>query len=417
VLFYTANIAILMPMNFTLKPGFSLGGRIDRTLLNSVTPLCDADVSQSSDEYWMELALIESMNAVGWSAPNPAVGCVIVRENKMIASGFTQAYKKEHAERMAFAQIKNQDDLIDATVYVTLEPCTHFGNQPPCVDLLVASPIRRVVIACADPDARVSGQGIEKLKLAGKEVIVGVLGDEAQAWHFPFLKNRLTSKPIWVGKWAQTPSGHLADSEGNSKWVTNAESRAYTHWLRQKYDAILVGAGTWICDRPALTVRDCALPHRRNPARLVFDPKGKLATLSLEDLLIHRASPVYVYIEKKFYDVLKQTLPQDQLLRWISFEAQGSDLISSFVKAVESTEFEKPLQSIFCEGGATLLNLLLQHSILDAVHQFTGTKCFKSVDSRHRVKFEHLQTSVGRWFCAINHQFQDDDLREWVKCF
>jgi diaminohydroxyphosphoribosylaminopyrimidine deaminase/5-amino-6-(5-phosphoribosylamino)uracil reductase len=407
-LFCPANLAILMPMKWTLRPGYSLGGRIDRTLRNSVTPSFDFSTPESTDLYWMEQALLISMNGVGWTAPNPAVGCVIVRENQLIASGFTQTYKKEHAERMAFAQIQNRDDLKEATVYVTLEPCTHTGHQPPCVDLLLKSPVRRVVVATADPDVRVAGQGIQKLKDAGKEVVVGILQNEAQAWHFPFLKNRLAQKPVWIAKWAQTESGHLADADGNSKWITNSESRAYTHWLRQKYDAILVGAQTWITDRPSLTVRDCAEPHRRNPARLVFDPKGLLAELPIKDILIHDESPVWVYLDEDIYQAKKNYLPEAKGLTWISFRG-----VEGFVKAVESTAFERPLQSIFCEGGARLINTLMQHGIFDAVHRFQGKVSFACVDSRHRVNF----SPDSNWFCAINHQFQDDVLQEWVKCF
>ena len=397
-----------MPMNWKLRPGYSLGGRIDRTLRNSVPSNFDLSTPESADLYWMEQALLISMNGVGWTPPNPAVGCVIVRENQWIASGFTQAYKKEHAERMAFAQIQNPDDLKGATVYVTLEPCTHTGHQPPCVDLLLKSPVQRVVVACTDPDDRVAGRGIQKLKDAGKEVVVGVLQSEAQAWHFPFLKNRLTQKPVWIAKWAQTESGHLADADGNSKWITNSESRAYTHWLRQKYDAILVGAQTWVTDRPSLTVRDCAEPHRRNPNRLVYDPKGLLTELSVSEILIHRESPVFVYLEQSVYDAKKTALPKDLNLSWIPFQG-----IEGFVRAVETTVFDRPLQSIFCEGGARLLNVLMQHGIFDAVHRFQGKRVFDRVDSRHRVNFSPDQN----WFCAINHQFQDDVLQEWVKCF
>lgn len=385
-------------MQWALKKGFSLGGRIDRTLQENVAPSFEF----GTDEYWMEQALLTAMNAVGWSAPNPSVGCVIVHENEVLATGFTQAFKREHAERMAFQSLDQnlelKTKLSGATAYVTLEPCSHVGHQPPCVDLLINSPICRVVVATQDPDERVSGRGIQKLKDAGKEVVVGVLQNEAQAWHFPFLKNRMVGKPVWIAKWAQTESGHMADADGNSKWITNAQSRAYTHWLRQKYDAILIGAQTYIADQPSLTVRDCATPHRRNPHRLIFDPKAKLSEVETQ-------GPMWIYVEAHRL----KDLPARDGVTWIGFD--GS--ISGFQKAVEDTVFDRPLQSIFCEGGATLLNLLMRHNIFDVIHRFQGTKIFEKTHSRYQVEF----VPGSDWFLANNHQFQDDDLQEWVKCF
>jgi len=391
-------------MQRTLKPGYSLGGRLDRALHEKVEPSFEF----GTDEYWMEQALLTSMNAVGWSAPNPAVGCVIVKENRELARGFTQAYRHEHAERMAFEMISDPEALRGATVYVTLEPCTHFGFQPPCIDLLLSRPVGRVVIACADPDPRVSGQGIQTLRDSDKEVVLGVLEAEARAWHFPFLKNRVTGKPVWIAKWAQNEEGFLADAVGNSKWITNEVSRAYTHWLRQKYDAILVGARTWITDRPKLTVRDCALPHRRNPVRLVFDPRAMLATLPVNEILIHEESPIFVYIERERFEAISPTLPRVAGLTWLPFKG-----VEGFQGAVESTDFGKPLQSIFCEGGARLLNTLMQHGIFDAVHRFQAERSFERVDSRNRIDFK----PDASWIDLARHKFLDDDLHEWVKCF
>ncbi len=378
-----------------LHPGFGLGGEFARTLNETVTPM----FKMGTDEYWMEQALQIAMNAVGWSAPNPSVGCVIVKNNQALASGFTQAFRHEHAERMAFNEISSLELLKGATVFVTLEPCTHFGSQPPCVDLLVNSPIERVVIACVDPDSRVNGSGVEKLKLAGKKVTLGVLQKEASAWHFPFLRNRVTGKPVWIGKWAQTPDGYLANSEGESKWITNVKSRAYTHWLRQKYDAILVGAETWIKDEPQLTVRDCALPHRRNPKRLVFDPSGKVHQGDFKNTL------VFTCIDR----LAKDSDPRI----WIPIQAtrESPTLLNEFKRAVESAPSIQPLQSVFCEGGAQLLNLLIQSDMLDAIHIFTGQKKWAQNLDRYRVQIA-LQE---KWYLEAQHYFDDDYLQEWVK--
>ncbi len=339
-----------MPMSSLLKTGYSLGGRIERTLASDFCFLA----TPRSHEEWMERALLLSMEAVGWSSPNPAVGCLIVKSEKVIAKGFTQEFRKEHAERVAIHSLQNLDDLDGATIYVTLEPCSHFGSQPPCVDLLVHSPIKTVVIACQDPDPRVNGQGIQRLKDAGKEVIVGVLENEAKAWHFPFIRNRISEKPVWIAKWAQTQDGAMADAQGNSKWITNETSRAYTHWLRQKYDAILVGARTWIRDRPQLSVRDCATPHRRNPHRLIFDPNGALLDEAECAYLQNQSRPVTIYtLDAKISERMQQKCSvTNEWVRWIPISAAHpkNEMILAFKSAVEATPFDRPLQSVFCEG-------------------------------------------------------------------
>ena len=145
-----------------LKPNFVLGGYLPRTLDESA-------VLAPDPQAWMGEALRVSMNAVGWSAPNPAVGCVLVKNGQKVAEGFTQAYRHEHAEKMLFQQISPMTrDWSDAELYVTLEPCSHYGHQPPCLDLILNSTIKTIHVACVDPDDRVSGKSIEKMTLAGK---------------------------------------------------------------------------------------------------------------------------------------------------------------------------------------------------------------------------------------------------------
>ena len=207
-----------------LRSGFGLAGRIDRTLIdrvgvNGVEPLFRA----GTDEYWMEQALIESMNSVGISAPNPGVGCVIVKNGRELARGHTQAWKQPHAERMAFAALPAGVNLEGAEAFVTLEPCSHTGFQPPCSDLFPGRGIARIVVAAGDPDPKVNGEGLRRLADSGIRIDTGVLEAEVRALLFPFLKTRGTKKTVWVAKWARMPSGHLADVEGNSKWITNSK--------------------------------------------------------------------------------------------------------------------------------------------------------------------------------------------------
>ena len=186
-----------------LAENYGLGGFIPRALKDEIVSTFPA----GTHEYWMERALQISMNACGSSAPNPAVGCVIVSDGVLIAEGFTQQYRGEHAERMAMNQIGDdqakREQLKNATVYVTLEPCSHFGSQPPCVDLFLNSPIQTIVIACPDPDSRVNGAGIEKLKAAGVNVIVGVLENEALELNKRFFTFHTKHRPYLILKWAQ----------------------------------------------------------------------------------------------------------------------------------------------------------------------------------------------------------------------
>ncbi len=356
----------------------------------------------------MEQALLESMNSNGLSEPNPKVGCVLVKEGKEIARGFTRAFGSFHAERVAFGKLDPNEDLSQVTAYVTLEPCSHFGSQPPCVDLFLKTKtwIKRVVIALLDPDDRVNGSGIQKLKDAGIEVKVGVLEKEASLWNFPFLLNRKKKVPVWIGKWAQTTDGFVADANGESKWITNPKSRAYTHWLRQKYDVIIVGAQTYLKDQPKLTIRDCAPPYNRNPVPYVFDPKG---------ILLDHSKPIFMktFVCQSVIDAKKGD-PKPWVVS-IEGEPSSPALFGNFQKAVESELLptQRPLQSIFVEGGARLLNGMLAEDRFDALHIFTGNRTFEKTSDRYRIQF----TPSNSWVCASRHNFEQDLLQEWVKGF
>ena len=369
-----------------LKRGFGLGGWLPKSLVTNgendadVASYLAAPFESASDAYWMFQALLASMESIGIAAPNPAVGSVIVRQGKLLSTGATGAFGGPHAELVAInaAKAAGYKDLKGATCYVTLEPCCHHGKQPPCVDALLKSGIERVVVALADPYADVSGAGIAKLRANGVRVDLGVLAAECAAWHFPFLIEQVFGRPAVIGKWAQTLDGKLADDQASSKWITGPYARAHTHWLRQKYDAIMIGANTLLNDKPSLNVRDCQKPHHRNPLKLVFDPNARLLERpsteqkTLVDRMRKDPGCYYGVQRHKITDQLRSL--EDASFRVVELKAAQEDLVNEFITAscglYKESFPQKRLQSIFVEGGPRLLNLLLYQGLLDAAHAF-----------------------------------------------
>ncbi|TAH33100.1 MAG: bifunctional diaminohydroxyphosphoribosylaminopyrimidine deaminase/5-amino-6-(5-phosphoribosylamino)uracil reductase RibD [Alphaproteobacteria bacterium] len=226
-----------------------------------------------ADLQYMEVALNLSLSNLGHTWPNPCVGCVIARDNQIVGRGATAPGGRPHAETIALA--KAGAAAQGATAYVTLEPCSHHGKTPPCVDALIASGIKRVVIAAVDPDPRVVGQGIARLKQAGIEVVVGVGEAEASNIHAGFFKAVRTGMPLVTLKLATTRNGFLDTSTLGRRWITSQTARDHTHFLRAQYDAILVGIGTVLADDPMLNVRLPGYKHR-SPVRVIIDSQLRL---------------------------------------------------------------------------------------------------------------------------------------------
>lgn len=219
------------------------------------------------DEFYMRMALQMAEKALGQTGINPVVGCVVVKDGRIVGLGTHLKRGEEHAEvhalRMAGAEAEG------GTAYVTLEPCSHYGKTPPCSDRLIDSKVKRVVVACADPNPQVAGSGIAKLREHGIEVQVGVLKREAEQMNEAFNKYITTKLPFVTLKTASTLDGKIAAKTGDSKWISNAESRQIVHTLRHRHQAIMIGAQTAIADDPQLTTR---LPvPGLHPIRIVVD--------------------------------------------------------------------------------------------------------------------------------------------------
>lgn len=221
-----------------------------------------------SDARWMRAALALAARGLGRVWPNPSVGCVVVRDGVLVGQGWTQPGGRPHAEVEALADAGAA--ARGATVYVSLEPCAHHGRTPPCADALVAAGVARVVVACEDPDPRVDGAGVRRLRDAGLAVDVGLMRAEAMRLNEGFFRRIRDGRPLVTVKLATTLDGRIATRTGESRWITGPVARAWGHGLRARHDAIMVGTNTAVLDDPDLT---CRLPGMadRSPVRVIVD--------------------------------------------------------------------------------------------------------------------------------------------------
>ena len=219
----------------------------------------------------MNIALQLAKKGKGKVNPNPLVGAIIVRDGVILGRGYHKEYGKAHAEVNAFLDAK--EDITGATMYVTLEPCSHYGKTPPCVERIIENKISRVVIGMIDPNPLVAGKGIEKLKKSGITVTVGVLEEECRKLNEVFIKYITKNEPFVVLKTAMSLDGKIATSRGESKWITGEKARNEVHNLRNELEAIMVGVDTVIIDNPELT---CRLENGRNPIRIIVDSTLKI---------------------------------------------------------------------------------------------------------------------------------------------
>ena len=299
----------------------------------------------------MAAALSLAARNLGQVWPNPAVGCVIVdAAGHVVGRGLTQRGGRPHAETEALKMAG--DRARGGTAYVTLEPCSHHGKTPPCAEALVAAGIKRCVAAIEDPDPRVSGRGLAKLREAGIAVETGVLAAQARDLNAGFLTRVTKGRPLVALKLATSLDGRIATRAGESRWITGEEARAFGHRLRATHDAIAVGSGTVLADDPELTCRIPGMEHR-SPVRLVFDRRGR--------------TPVTA-------KVLTKTPPT-----WIISEQAGSvKSTAQFIEIAQNAELadilaklgEAGLTSILVEGGATLATAFLKAGLVDRVYWF-----------------------------------------------
>lgn len=305
----------------------------------------------------MQRALELAQNGLGSVAPNPLVGCVIVCENKIIGEGWHQKFGGPHAEVNAVNSIKNQELLSNSTVYVNLEPCAHHGKTPPCADMLVKHQVKKVVIANEDPNPLVNGGGIKKLQEAGVEVTTGVLADSGLELNRRFFTYQKKQRPYIILKWARTADGFVARSNYDSKWISNNSSRKLVHKWRGEEQSILVGFNTAQYDDPQLTVRDW---FGKNPLRLVVDKNLELSS------------------DLQLFDGNQKTICYN-----MSKDEEGHNLIykkvsSNIEEDVLADLYNRKIQSVIIEGGASTLQRFISLNLWDEARVFIGDKIFGS---------------------------------------
>ena len=307
-------------------------------------------------EHYIKRCLEISKLGIGTTRPNPSVGAVLVVDDRIIGEGFTSPYGGNHAEVNAISAVRDSSLLATATMYVTLEPCSHFGKTPPCADLIIKSEIKKVVIGCIDSNVLVAGKGIERLQNAGCEVIVGVLEKECKAHHKRFFTFQTKKRPFIILKWAQTLDAYVAPKNRAIQapvWITNEASRQLVHKWRSEEQAILVGTTTVLDDNPGLDVRYW---NGENPVRIVIDKELKIPT----NLKVYDGSVKTIFINESSTYV-KGTI----FFEKINFSKPIAIQICAVL-------FKHNIQSLIVEGGTKTIQTFIDENLWDEARVFSG---------------------------------------------
>ena len=333
---------------------------------------------QKIHHQWMQEALDLASLGKGYVSPNPLVGCVVVdKKGNKIGEGFHKKFGEAHAEVNAISSIKDKELLKDATVYVTLEPCSHTGKTPPCADMLAALPIKEVIIAMKDPNPKVNGNGIRVLKNAGINVEVGTLESEAEKLNEFFIHHQNFARPFITLKIAQTADGFLAAADGDSQWISGKQSRKKVHEWRAEYDAVLIGRTTAIADNPSLTVRHV---KGRQPKRIVIDGPFELPRdLNIFSDKYEERTTILTWNKEKSKDAA------DPMLKVLSQNYFRGEIIQTSQKDghVDLREAFKLLgktgiSSVLVEGGQQLSSALIRQGLVDKICLFIAPKLLGS---------------------------------------
>lgn len=321
-------------------------------------------------EKYMRRCLELALNGAGSVAPNPMVGAVIVHNGTIIGEGFHAQYGEAHAEVNAINSVSDKELLRQATMYVSLEPCSHFGKTPPCTERIMEHGIPRVVIATTDPNPKVSGRGVEILKQKGVEVIHGVLEEEARYLNRRFITYHTRKRPYVILKWAQTIDGFIDRHRGHgtdreATWITNELARSLVHRWRTEEQAVMVGTNTVMLDNPRLNVRNWS---GRAPVRVVIDRKLRLPKNSN---VFDGTQPTLLFIGNNSSSMARKAEFSDIS----NLEIITVDFSKGLEKQLLAELAERGILSVIVEGGAMLLNSFIKKGIWDEARVFVGN-CF-----------------------------------------
>ena len=308
---------------------------------------------------YMERCIELAMLGLGTVSPNPMVGAVIVCDDRIIGEGYHQKFGEAHAEVIAIQNVfavftDAEKRLKRSTIYVSMEPCSHYGKTPPCADLIISNNIPKVIVGCRDPFSKVDGKGIEKLKDAGIEVIEGIMESECLELNKRFYTRVQKQRPYIILKWAQSRDGFFAPFDGEQKWITSSPSKQLVHRWRSEEDAILIGKRTAEIDNPQLNVREW---RGADPVRVIVDRNLELPN----DLNVFDQSQETIIFNELKTEIIEKT----RYLQLENFDTLLPQLICYQLYLMD-------IQSIIIEGGAKMLSLFISAGLWDEARVFTG---------------------------------------------
>lgn len=318
----------------------------------------------SNNKAFMKRALELALKGSGWVNPNPRVGAVIVKNGEIIGEGWHKQYGSAHAEIEAINSV-DRADISGADLYVTLEPCNHYGKTPPCTDAIIENKFAKVFIAMKDPNPTVEGDGANKLRSAGIEVVEGMLEDEAKWENRFFIKHITSGLPYIVLKMGQSLDSNIATADGESKWITSEESRRRAHILRSSVDGILVGSNTVATDDPSLTVRAV---EGHNPKRIVLDTQLSLQLTAKVFSDFNRFDTI-LFCSEKASETRKGKVLALAGVKLIPCELDDSGKLS-LQSVVEKIGKELNMSSILVEGGSNIFSAFISEGLVDEMHTF-----------------------------------------------
>jgi diaminohydroxyphosphoribosylaminopyrimidine deaminase/5-amino-6-(5-phosphoribosylamino)uracil reductase len=363
-------------------------------------------MTKHTDQKFISYALNLAKKNLGTTSPNPVVGCVITKNNEIISTGVTARDGRPHAEKIAIDKVlshKNGSQLLqNSSLYVTLEPCSHFGKTAPCADLIIQNRISRVVIASKDPDSRVNGDGIKKLRDAGIEVVVGIMEKESQELNKGFFKAKKTGLPYVTLKLATSLDGKIATKNFDSKWITSEKARHFSHHLRATNDAIMVGSNTARKDNPMLDCRISGLEE--------YSPKRVIVAGNInfdEELKIFQTAkniPTIILTYEQDYDFTN--------LKNLGVEVIFCQKINDQIDLKNALQklYESGINSVLVEGGQNLATQLLKENVIDELIWIRNRKIIgdDGISGIGKMEFSNISETLRNFIKKDIFELEED---------